>query len=150
MRMFRSSNLGLLASCAIALTLGLTLGLGGCATGRCGTSSCGDAKACCGSAKSCCNGASSCCGKDKDCCKEGKGCCKEGGSCCSSCTAASASKEQAAVNTVCPIGGHEIDKAMTATFEGKTIAFCCDSCKQEFLGMNDEGKKGVLAKAMAK
>jgi len=100
------------------------------------------------------------CDESESCC-EGKGdCCKNGGDCkdgdhhktaepatAPAATAAPAAQSSAPVNKICPIGGHDANPTLTASYQGKTIAFCCDDCKQEFLGMNDQGKAALLAKA---
>lgn len=36
------------------------------------------------------------------------------------------------VNAKCPISGADIDAAVTSTFEGRTIAFCCANCRAQF------------------
>lgn len=37
------------------------------------------------------------------------------------------------INTHCPVNrDEEIDPAVTTTYEGKTIAFCCKSCLPKF------------------
>lgn len=63
---------------------------------------------------------------------------------------ASSGKGGKPVNSICPIGGHEIDPALTATYNGQTIAFCCDSCEESFAKMSDEKKAEVVAKAAKK
>jgi YHS domain-containing protein len=35
--------------------------------------------------------------------------------------------------TVCPVMGGKIDKAVYVDYEGERIYFCCSSCKDEFL-----------------
>lgn len=95
------------------------------------------------------------CDDGDGCCEGGGACCKEGGECKEgekakpAASGAATQQSAAPVNTVCPIGGHDVNPAMTVSYQGKTIAFCCDDCKQEFLGMNDKGKSDILAKAMA-
>jgi YHS domain-containing protein len=41
-------------------------------------------------------------------------------------------------NTVCPVSGEEIDSDITATYKGKTYAFCCKRCLKKF---NDDPEK---------
>ncbi len=36
------------------------------------------------------------------------------------------------VNTVCIVSGEEIDPEITATYNGKTYAFCCKTCLKKF------------------
>lgn len=36
------------------------------------------------------------------------------------------------VNTKCPILGEAIDPKITTTYQGKTIAFCCKDCIDDF------------------
>jgi len=97
-----------------------------------------------------CDTSEACCEGKADCCKNG-GDCKDGSKAQPAATpapaAAPAAQSAAPVNKICPIGGHDADQTLTASYQGKTIAFCCDDCKQEFLGMNDQGKAALLAKA---
>lgn len=82
------------------------------------------------------------------CCEEKADCCKKGGDCKDDATASGApAASSAPVNKMCPIGGHDANPNLTASYQGKSIAFCCDDCKQEFLGMDDAGKASLLAKA---
>jgi YHS domain-containing protein len=37
-----------------------------------------------------------------------------------------------ALNSVCPVSGEAVDTAVTETFEGKLIAFCCEKCRDWF------------------
>jgi hypothetical protein len=39
----------------------------------------------------------------------------------------------APVNAKCPVLGEPVDANITTTFQGKLIAFCCESCREEFL-----------------
>jgi YHS domain-containing protein len=55
----------------------------------------------------------------------------------------------APVNTICPIGGHEVDTTLTSSYQGKTIAFCCDGCKSDFDDGNTARKEEVLGRALA-
>jgi YHS domain-containing protein len=36
------------------------------------------------------------------------------------------------VNTVCPVSGDPIDPTVTTTYQGKTVAFCCKDCIEDF------------------
>lgn len=93
-----------------------------------------------------CDGSGACCEG------EGAACCKEGGECKDAEKAKHAepaAQSSAPINKECPIGGHDVDPNLTVAYQGKTIAFCCDDCKQEFLGMDEKGKSEILAKASA-
>lgn len=35
-------------------------------------------------------------------------------------------------NTICPVTGEEINPAITTTYQGKTVAFCCKDCIEAF------------------
>jgi len=41
-------------------------------------------------------------------------------------------QESKPVNKICPVGGEEVDPAVTTTYEGKTIGFCCEKCVAKF------------------
>jgi YHS domain-containing protein len=36
------------------------------------------------------------------------------------------------VNTKCPVSGKDVESGFTATFETKTVGFCCDKCQAKF------------------
>ena len=36
------------------------------------------------------------------------------------------------VNAKCPVVGEDIDSAVTTTYKGKTVAFCCKDCIKDF------------------
>jgi YHS domain-containing protein len=36
------------------------------------------------------------------------------------------------LNTKCPVSGEDIDPAVTKTYQGKTVAFCCKDCIESF------------------
>jgi YHS domain-containing protein/mono/diheme cytochrome c family protein len=38
----------------------------------------------------------------------------------------------APINTTCPVNGSPIDPRFTVVYEGRTIAFCCGTCRSEF------------------
>ncbi|MBX3380260.1 MAG: hypothetical protein KF805_09190 [Phycisphaeraceae bacterium] len=114
----------------------LFLALGGLVAGCATSGKCDDSANCCGGKSECCESDGNC--KDGDAHKaENK----------ATPAAAPAAQSAAPVNKTCPIGGHDADPAQTVSYQGKTIAFCCDDCKQEFLGMSDQGKSDILAKA---
>lgn len=49
------------------------------------------------------------------------------------------------VNTVCPIGGHEItEDAPMVTYKGTTIAFCCEGCYEGWQDMSVAERDEVL------
>lgn len=138
-----------LVSC---VTLSLALGafsLGCASSGKCDTSD------------ACCDGGADCCKNGGDC----KDDCQSGGACKDEKKAqpepapapapqmapaqAPAAQSAVPVNKMCPIGGHDVDPKLTASYQGKTIAFCCEGCVEEFAGMDDSGKANLLAKASA-
>jgi YHS domain-containing protein len=41
-------------------------------------------------------------------------------------------KKQAELNTKCPVSGDDVDKEVTQTYKGRTIAFCCKDCVKDF------------------
>jgi YHS domain-containing protein len=41
-------------------------------------------------------------------------------------------KKQAELNTKCPVSGDDVDKEVTETYKGRTIAFCCKDCVKDF------------------
>ncbi|MBX3390634.1 MAG: hypothetical protein KF691_14400 [Phycisphaeraceae bacterium] len=114
----------------LALLLSISLALSAVVTGCTCNEKCDDGDECCEGEGACCKGGGEC--KEGDKAKP---------------VAGGNQQSSAPVNTTCPIGGHDADPNLTASYQGKTIAFCCDDCKQEFLGMNDKGKSEILAKA---
>ena len=36
------------------------------------------------------------------------------------------------VNTKCPVSGDAIDPKVTTVYQGKTVAFCCKDCVEDF------------------
>ncbi|MBS0189920.1 MAG: hypothetical protein U0573_00195 [Phycisphaerales bacterium] len=110
----------------------LALGVAAFGTGCASNKTCDSSAECSGNCSDC---KSDC--KDAAACKD-SGKCKEGDA-----KATSA----APINTICPLGGHDVDPTITASYQGKTIGFCCQDCKQEFAGRNDQGKAEILAKA---
>ena len=88
--------------------------------------------------------------------------CSTSGDCCGSCSTAGECKEKCgtngeckdgekkqALNKICPIGDHDADGTITASHDGKTVAFCCNDCKEAFAGKTDAQKAEVSAKAYA-
>lgn len=54
------------------------------------------------------------------------------------------------VNTICPIGGHEVpDFTRTVSYKGHTIAFCCDGCVEAWGDEDEAGRDAILAIALA-
>lgn len=52
------------------------------------------------------------------------------------------------VNSTCPFSGEQLSAdAPTATFDGKTVGFCCKKCTAKFEAMKDDDKRAVVAKA---
>ncbi len=41
-------------------------------------------------------------------------------------------KKQAELNAKCPVSGDDVDKEVTETYKGRTIAFCCKDCVKDF------------------
>lgn len=53
------------------------------------------------------------------------------------------------VNTVCPIGGHEVNPEIgTVMFQGKEVAFCCEGCLEAWPEMSDDDRSEALASVM--
>jgi YHS domain-containing protein len=46
------------------------------------------------------------------------------------------------LNTKCPVTGDDADKAITTTYKGRTVAFCCKGCIEDF----EKDPKKYLAK----
>lgn len=57
-----------------------------------------------------------------------------------------AAKNAAPVNAKCPVGGEAVDSTVTTSFQGQTVAFCCNKCKGSFDKMADADKSAALAK----
>lgn len=121
----------------------LTLALGAFNVGCASKDKCETSEACCDGGQDCCKNGGEC----KDDCK-GEGDCKDGAK--TQPAPAAAPSAQAPVNTICPIGEHDANPNLTAPYQGKSIAFCCDDCKQQFLAMDASGQAALFAKASAK
>ena len=53
------------------------------------------------------------------------------------------------VNTICPIGGHEIpNNELPAVHDGHVIAFCCEGCAASWALEDEAGKDEILATAL--
>ena len=55
------------------------------------------------------------------------------------------------INTICPLGGHEVDaeNPLTTTYKGYTIAFCCEGCAEAWPGEEETLKDEMLADLLA-
>jgi hypothetical protein len=51
------------------------------------------------------------------------------------------------LNATCPYSGQAADPAVTSTFAGQHVAFCCNGCKAAFDSSSDAEKRRMLAKA---
>ena len=49
------------------------------------------------------------------------------------------------INAKCPIQGEDIDPKVTTTYKGKTVAFCCESCIDDFKKDPDKYVKQIEA-----
>jgi YHS domain-containing protein len=49
------------------------------------------------------------------------------------------------INAKCPVQGEDIDPAVTTTYKGKTVAFCCKDCIDEFKKNPDKYMKQIEA-----
>lgn len=81
------------------------------------------------------------------------GCAKEK-ACCDTSDKAAPTASVATINTKCPIGGDDFDNkshsaALTRTYKGQNIGFCCEGCVKKFDAKKDAEKDAVLAAATA-
>jgi len=55
------------------------------------------------------------------------------------------------INTICPLGGHEVDpdNPLTTTYNGHTVAFCCEGCAEAWPEESDAAKQQMLADMLA-
>lgn len=51
----------------------------------------------------------------------------------------------APMNTKCPVGGEKVDSTVTTSYNGKTVGFCCNTCKGKWDGMTAEKKSAAIA-----
>jgi hypothetical protein len=49
------------------------------------------------------------------------------------------------MNTTCPFSGRPVTEGMTASYEGKTVGFCCKGCTSKFESMSDADKQAKMA-----
>jgi YHS domain-containing protein len=54
----------------------------------------------------------------------------------------SGEKKEAELNAKCPVTDDDADKSITKEYKGRTIAFCCDGCVEDF----DKDPKKYIAK----
>ena len=57
------------------------------------------------------------------------------------------SVEVTLVNSVCPMMGGPVDKAVTVEWNGKTVGFCCADCIPGWNKLSEEEKVAKLASA---
>ena len=50
-------------------------------------------------------------------------------------------------NKTCPVSGKDVDPAVTRTWKGTTIGFCCNHCPATFDKMTDAEKDNVVTLA---
>ncbi len=68
---------------------------------------------------------------------------------CSSTKHTTGNSSATAMNSKCPVSGEELQSGSpTSTFDGQTVAFCCDKCKAKFDGMSPSEKKAKVTGAM--
>jgi predicted lipoprotein with Yx(FWY)xxD motif len=54
------------------------------------------------------------------------------------------------VNTMCPIGGHDVDLAVgTHDYKGHEVAFCCEGCYDAWPAMEAADRDAMLADMLA-
>ena len=59
-------------------------------------------------------------------------------------------KKEAELNAKCPVSGDDVDKEITETYKGRTIAFCCKDCVKDFKKDPDKFVKKLDEEAAAK
>lgn len=68
---------------------------------------------------------------------------------CQSTQGTSASSQNAAMtpdNTICPIGGHDINPEIApVAYKGQNIGFCCEACATAWPEMSDAERDAALA-----
>lgn len=64
---------------------------------------------------------------------------------CESSPKATTASASAPINTKCPVGGEAIDSTVTTSYNGKTVGFCCNSCKGKWDKMTAEKQSAALA-----
>lgn len=56
-----------------------------------------------------------------------------------------AAKTAGVINATCPGSGEPVDPAVTATFAGFKVGFCCATCQEKFAAKSDEEKAKAVA-----
>lgn len=76
--------------------------------------------------------------------------------CASSTDGASASGDQVVlasagpVNTMCPIGGHDVNASIgTVVHKGQEVAFCCEGCLEGWEDMSDADRDEAVASVVS-
>ena len=54
--------------------------------------------------------------------------------------------ENKTINKVCPIMGKPVNRSINSEYDGKTIGFCCQGCKDTFDKSSDAEKKKTIDK----
>jgi YHS domain-containing protein len=49
------------------------------------------------------------------------------------------------MNTACPFSGKPVAEGMNASYEGKTVGFCCKGCASKFDSMSTAEKQAKMA-----
>lgn len=82
-----------------------------------------------------------------------KGACTDKTACCDSTAAAACTATTgaatAAVNTACPYSGGPVNSAITASYNGKTVGFCCAGCQSKWQSASDTDRAAMLTKVSA-
>jgi hypothetical protein len=134
--------------CVVALSVAFLAAVSGCAQKSCPYSDGQNSKKC--ASKKCskpCKNAdgSKKCGKDckKPCCAK-----KTASKCGSKKGCGSKAKKSASAGAGnCPISGNPADSTITASYNGKTVAFCCKGCIGKWNALSDDDKAAKLASA---
>jgi hypothetical protein len=86
---------------------------------------------------------------DSGACTDKTACCESGKA--ASCDSAAATKgtATAAVNTACPFSGGPVNSALTASYNGKTVGFCCAGCQSKWEAASDADRAAMFTKVSA-
>jgi len=60
-----------------------------------------------------------------------------------------AAKTAGVINATCPGSGEPVDPAVTTTFAGFKVGFCCATCQEKFAAKSDEEKARAVAAMLA-
>ncbi len=63
-------------------------------------------------------------------------------------TATTPAAAPTAVNKVCPMTGEPLDPAVTVTYRGKPVGFCCSECVEDWRKLTDDQRDARLKKSM--